>query len=127
MESSKALQEQIDALAIEAKALIATAKRESRELNAEEAERFDGITKTEIIELKAKLATAQNREEEVLKLSNESIRTASVAELDKILNAPGRNPVLPVNGRLQGEPQEDRIYVRRWRRSGAKDGIDDVA
>ncbi len=115
MESSKAIQEQIDALAIEAKALIATAKRESRELSTEEAERFDAITKTEIVGLKAKLTTALNREEEVLKLSNENRRNASVAELDEMLNSPTREPrtVLPVNGRLSGEPQEDRIFVRQ--------------
>lgn len=113
MESSKSLQEQIDALAIEAKALIATAKRESRELSTEEAEQFDTITKTSIPDLKAKLTTALNREEEVLKLSNENRRNASVAELDEMLNSPGRNPVLPVNGRITSDDSQDRIIVRQ--------------
>ncbi len=112
METSKALQEQIDGLAIEAKALIATAKKEGRELSTEEAEQFDTITKTSIPAIKAKLTTAQNREEEVLKLNNENRRNASVAELDEILNTPGRNPVLPVNGRFENQ-QQDRIYVRQ--------------
>jgi HK97 family phage major capsid protein len=113
METSKALQEQIDALAIEAKALISVAKKESRELSNEESEQFDTITKTSIPDLKAKLATAVNREDAILKLSNESRRQNSVAELDEILNHPSEpRTVLPVNGRFGNDAPQDRIYVR---------------
>lgn len=115
MDSSKALQEQIDSLAIEAKALIAVAKKESRELSTEEAAKFDEITKTSIPDIKTRLATAVNREEEILKLSNETARQTSVAELDELLNRPGQaRTVLPVNGRFANDgAQQDRIYVRQ--------------
>ena len=117
MESSKSLQEQIDGLAIEAKALVTVAKKESRELSADESARFDEITKTLIPEAKTKLATAINREEAILALSNETRRQNSVAELDAILNGSPSEPrlTLPVNGRLPGNDgkQEDRIYVRQ--------------
>lgn len=111
MESSKALQEQISDLAIQAKALIATAKKESRELTPEEAELFDEITKTSVPALKAKLATALNREEEILKLSNESRRNNSVNELDELLNGAPRNPVR--NDVENNSGSGDRIYVRQ--------------
>jgi HK97 family phage major capsid protein len=115
METSKSLQEQIDSLAIEAKALISVAKKESRELTNEESEQFDTITKTGIPELKAKLATAINREDAIVKLSNETRRQNSVEELDTILsNSRDPRTVLPVDGRFGSDgAQQDRIYVRQ--------------
>lgn len=116
MESSKALQEQLDALAIEAKAMVEVAKRESRELNADESARFDEITETLVPEVKNKIATAVKREEAILELANQNRRNNKVEELSEILNRPGgARPVLPVNGK---EPagddgaEQDRIYVR---------------
>jgi HK97 family phage major capsid protein len=119
LESSKAIQERIDDLAIEAKALVETAKRESRELNAEESARFDEITDALVPEAKVKLASALKRDEAVLELSNEKRRNNKVEELNEILNRPnsGTREVLPTNGRLpsEGGDREIAIYSRQAR------------
>lgn len=120
MESSKALQEQIDALAIEAKALYEVAKKESRELSAEETTRFDEITDKKsglITALRAKLQTAINQENTILELSNAARRQSSVEEMDSILNGTPSEPrlTLPTNGRLPNNTQDnqDRVYVKQ--------------
>jgi HK97 family phage major capsid protein len=116
VESSKAIQDRIDDLAIEAKSLVEVAKRESRELNDEESARFDEITDKLVPEAKTKLATALKREEEVLKLSQQKKQENKVEALNEILNRQGRDPrVLPTDGIEAGEEGSagDHIYVRQ--------------
>lgn len=117
METSKVIQEQIDDLAIEAKALVEVAKKESRELNDEESSRFDDITDRLVPEAKAKLATTIKREEAIAKLANQKRQDNKVEALTEILNRQGRDPrVLPTNGELPGEDGAsvgDQIMVRQ--------------
>ena len=99
MKSTKAIQEELDGLAIEAKALVDVAKRDNRELTDEESTRFDEITEKLVPACKADLATAKKREDAILKLSEEKRRTNRVEELGDILNSSSRrNLVLPVDG-----------------------------
>lgn len=114
METSKALQEQIDSLAIEARAIMDVANTESREPNDTESTRFDEITDKLIPELKERLSTANKREEAIRKLSQQTARQSKVQDLADILNRPNGRSVLPVNGQLpsEGEEQADNIYVR---------------
>lgn len=115
MDSSKALQEQIDDLAIEARAIMEVASKESREPNEAETNRFDEITDTLLPGLKERLATAAKREEKILELSKQNQRQSKMEELAGILSQSAGRPrkVLPTNGELgdEGEPQ-DRVYVR---------------
>jgi HK97 family phage major capsid protein len=102
MDSVKALEEELDGLAIEAKALVEVAKRDNREMDSEESARFDEVTGTKIPETKKRLATAIKREETMASLSVSAKRQTQAEELDDILNRPARGPrlVLPVNGEL---------------------------
>lgn len=115
METSKALQEQIDALAIEARALIDVAKRESRELTEDESKRFDEITEKLVPDAKVKLESARKRDEAILKLTNETRRQNKADEINEMLYGEPTRPhtVLPVNGRFVQDEPEDRIYVRQ--------------
>lgn len=104
MKTTKVIQEELDSLAIEAKALVEVAKRDNRELTDEESTRFDEITEKLVPACKVELSTAQKREEAILKLSNENRRQNRVEELGELLNqTSGSRLVLPVNGR---EPSE---------------------
>lgn len=100
MKTTKAIQEELDSLAIEAKALVEVAKRDNRELSDDESARFDEITEKLVPACKADLATAQKREEAIVALSNANRRQNRVEELGEILNrsGSGRGLVLPVNG-----------------------------
>lgn len=100
MKTTKAIQEDLDSLAIEAKALVDVAKRDNRELTDDESARFDEITEKLVPACKAELSTAQKREEAILQLSAQNRRQNRVEELGEILNrsSSSRNLVLPVNG-----------------------------
>ena len=117
MKTTKAIQEELDSLAIEAKALVEVAKRDNRELNEDESVRFDEITEKLVPACKTELATAQKREEAIIKLSDANRRQSRVEELGEILNASsGRNLVLPRNG---SDPNEnDRVNVLPAHRMG---------
>ena len=116
MESSKSIQDHISDLAIEAKALVEVAKKESRELSAEESARFDEITDKLVPEAKAKLASAIKRDEAILRLSNEKLQHNKVEELNEILTRPNApHEVLPTNGRLPSDDNRNldgRVFVR---------------
>lgn len=111
MDSVKALEEELESLAIKAKAIVEVAKRDNRDLDNDEATEFDDITTVRIPDLKKRLATAVKREEQIASLSVSARRQTQTEELDSIINRPARGPrlVLPVNGEEHAnEPQ--RVY-----------------
>ncbi len=109
--SSKALQEQIDDLAIEARAIMETVETESREPNETEAARFDDITDKLIPELQNKLATATKREDKMVKLAAQTKRQSKVAELAQLLNT-GRSPRILDEADDEDGEDKGRVFVR---------------
>lgn len=101
MKTSRQIREEIEAQAIRAKALVETARRESREFTDEEAAVFDEITEKIIPELRAQETTAQRREEAELRLANQSRRQTRVEELQQLLDQP------PASRRFADEHSED--------------------
>lgn len=113
MESVKALQEEVDALRIEARAIHSVAKGENRDMNERECARFDEITDKLIPAAEEKLAAAIKLEDKVVSLSVQTRRREKVDEIDAALNRQGRGPrVLPTDGRLPGEVRHKRQYHR---------------
>lgn len=116
MESVKALQEEVDALRIEARAIHAVAKSENRDMNERECSRFDEITDRLIPEAENKLAAAIKLEDKVIALSTQTRRREKVEEIDQALTRQGRGPrVLPVDGVLASEGRQKRQYHRLGR------------
>jgi HK97 family phage major capsid protein len=110
--SSKALQEQINDLAVEGQAIMGAAEEQNRKPNEKENSRFLEITDTLIPNLKEELKQAQARERKMLELAQDSDRQSKRQELADILQKPVDRPsrLVTSNG---GETQDnDRIYVR---------------
>lgn len=120
MKTVKQLVEDRETLAIEAKAIYEAAQKANRDLAEDEVKRFDEITnKSEglIAKLDKDLAIAKEREEAILAISAREGRKNRLEELTGpggLLNPdPTTARILPTNGRLPGdEQQQDRIYLR---------------
>lgn len=102
METSREIKEQIDALAIEAKAIVEVCKRDNREMRDDEQQRFDEITDKELPQLKEKLATAIKRDNAIEDLAREKSRHDKLDDINQMLadSSGGSNQLqLPVSGR----------------------------
>lgn len=104
MKTSRQIREEIENLAIKAKAVVETCKKEGREFTDDESTEFDNITEVLIPDLKKQEATALKREEAELRLANQNRRNNRVEELSELLESP------PTNNRLAGneDSEEDR-------------------
>lgn len=115
MDSVKGIEEELEVLAIKAKAIVGVAKRDNRDMDAEEAAEFDAITDKQIPDLKSRLATAIKREDQIASLSMTARRQTKSEELDTIINHKSRGPrlVLPENGQEQPEGGDPSRHYRR--------------
>jgi HK97 family phage major capsid protein len=123
MKSVKALTEERESLAIEAKAIFEAAQKGNRDLTEEEAKRFDEITKVEIKSKEKELAQAKEREEAMLAISVREQRKTSLQEIGDILNPQASQPrVLPVNGRLpENADAQPQVFHRMSKLKAFKD------
>ncbi len=117
MDSSKVLREQIDELAIEARAIMQAPTDEKRDPDAEETTRFEEITDKLIPGLQDKLSAAVKREDAMAKLSKQSHHQTKLQEMAEILSETSEpRTTLPVNGKFRSdEAPKDRIYVKAAR------------
>lgn len=110
MKSSREIQEEIDALAVEGKAIADAAKATGRELTSEESERITDIVDTLIPQQKKDLANAKGREEQQRKLAADLALQSKVSSLsDTVENGLQRNAVAPIGMQVEREPQ---VYNR---------------
>lgn len=113
MESVKAIQEEVDALRIEARAIHSVAKSEGRDMDERECARFDELTDKLIPEAEKRLAAAVKLEEKVVSLSVQTKRREKLEDIDAALNRQGRQPrVLPTDGIVAGEGRSRQQFHR---------------
>lgn len=110
MKSVRELKEEIAGLGIEAKAIYEVAKKDKRELNEEEAARFDDITNKLVPALKNQLADAIKREKQVESLALEKSRSDRLDDIDEMLGERTNGALtvtLPVNGQDPAERRRE--------------------
>jgi HK97 family phage major capsid protein len=135
MKTVKQLIEERETLAIEAKAIYEAAQRANRDLAEDEVKRFDEITnKSEglIAKLDKDIATAKEREDAIVAISQRESRRNRLDELTEPGGILNPNPTqarltLPSNGALpeNGQPQ-DRIFLRTAKLKAFKNERDAV-
>lgn len=114
LKSVKALKEEREGLAFEAKGIYESVTGASREWREEEEKRFQEITddKTGLIaQLDQQIKEAEDREEAILKISRQEHRRSTVDRLADITNPDPSRPrrTLDVDNR---DDDTDRVYVR---------------
>jgi HK97 family phage major capsid protein len=113
METVKAVQEEVDALRIEARAINSVATCEGRDMDERECARFDELTDRLIPDAEKRLEKALKLEDKVVQLSTQTRRREKLDEIDSALSRQGRPPrVLPTDGIAASGNQPRQQYHR---------------